>query len=307
MRGCPSLVGGRPAKPVRIIGQCVLTVGSKSVKWLDFLKYLNSKYSPSYVNTIIHYTTKYYDLLEDVQKLDMLPNTIKANVIKSLIILSKYLGIYNEFKSRLQQYGIKSPRQDALKSFLRILNTSNSDILEWFVNAYNVVRDNEKLYLRLLLTTGLRKDEGIKCFNKIIELSRQNKINEYYCTLPNSDVKGLCHFKYPREFLRRTKNVFISFIDENLLNQISGSEPLTYTMIRKRLERHGLRLRLNELRDYFGTYLLNCGIPQQYIDMLQGRIPVNIFLRHYLLVFNFKDLRDKVLNAVANLEQKLSP
>ncbi|MEM3688138.1 MAG: integrase [Candidatus Micrarchaeia archaeon] len=278
-----------------------------TVKWLEFSRYVSSKYSPNYVNIIIHYATKYFEFLENVQNIDVLPNTIKANVIKSLIILSKYLGIYNDFKSRLQQYGIKSPRQDAIKSFLRILNSSNSDILDWFVNAYNVVRDNERLYLRLLLTTGLRKDEGIKCFNKIIELSRENRLIEYYCTLPNSDVKALCHFKYPREFLRRTKNVFISFIDENLLNQIANSEPLTYPMLRKRLERHSLKLRLNELRDYYGTYLLNNGIPQQYIDMLQGRIPVNIFLRHYLLVFNFKDLRDRVLSAISQLEQKLSP
>lgn len=42
-----------------------------------------------------------------------------------------------------------------------------------------------------------------------------------------------------------------------------------------------MRLGFNELRDKFGTYLLSHGIFEAEINLLQGRIPVDIFIRHY--------------------------
>jgi len=56
------------------------------------------------------------------------------------------------------------------------------------------------------------------------------------------------HFKYPELFLRRTKNCYISFVPQNLVNDIATSQEVTYAMIRKRLNRQGLEVRINELR-----------------------------------------------------------
>lgn len=69
--------------------------------------------------------------------------------------------------------------------------------------------------------TGSRKEEGIIAFNKIIELKRQSKLNEYY-----NEEKGLLeHFKYKEQFLRRTKNVFLSIVPKGLVLNISNSQP----------------------------------------------------------------------------------
>jgi intergrase/recombinase len=89
------------------------------------------------------------------------------------------------------------------------------------------------------------------------------------------------HFKYPKLFLRGKKNVYISFISENLINKIASSQPLTYATIRKRLNRYKLKMRLSELRDYYGSYLLQHNILEQEVNLLQGRIPVSVFIRHY--------------------------
>lgn len=44
------------------------------------------------------------------------------------------------------------------------------------------------------------------------------------------------HFKYPKMFIRIKKNVFISFVPEDLIKRIAKSQPLTYSQIRKRLK-----------------------------------------------------------------------
>ena len=73
----------------------------------------------------------------DVRQLDILKPTIRNNVIKSLIVLSKYLGISNQFKESLMNYGVKLHKQDAVESFLRIMKANDSDILDWYVKAYD--------------------------------------------------------------------------------------------------------------------------------------------------------------------------
>jgi hypothetical protein len=66
--------------------------------------------------------------------------------------------------------------------------------------------DNEKLYLRFALLPGVRKEEAIKSFNLIINLSQQNKLNEYY----NEELGILEHFKYGDLFLRQTKSLYLN-------------------------------------------------------------------------------------------------
>jgi intergrase/recombinase len=112
------------------------------------------------------------------------------------------------------------------------------------------------------------------------------------------------HFKYPQQFVRRTKNVFISFIPESLINEISNCKPLTYQMIVKRLRRKNIKCRINELRDYFGTFLLQHGILEAEINLLQGRIPSSIFIKHYWSP-KLSELRDRVFKALNELEQTL--
>ena len=92
---------------------------------------------------------------------------------------------------------------------------------------------------------------------------------------------------------------------ENLTSEIANSEPITHEMIRKRLLRNKQRCRINELRDFFGTYLLRHGILEQEINLLQGRIPPSIFVKHYWTP-KLSELRDRTLTAITQLEQTLN-
>lgn len=72
--------------------------------------------------------------------------------------------------------------------------------------------------------------------------------------------------------------------------------------MRKRLNRKHMRLRFNELRDKFGTYLLSHGILEAEINLLQGRIPVDIFIRHYWSP-KLKELGNRIFKALQIIER----
>jgi intergrase/recombinase len=231
----------------------------------------------------------------------MLSASVKNATIKSLIILSKFLGIHQDFKQRLQDYGVKMSRPDVFASFLRIYNNKNTDLLDWYSKAASVLRENEKLLLRFLLCTGVRKEEGIMSFNRIIELSRQGNLSIYY----NDELNVLQHFVFKELFLRNTKNLYVSIVEKPLVLEIANSELLTYEQIRKRLLRQNLKLRINELRDYYGSFMVRHNLIKEEVDLLQGRIPPSIFLRHYWSP-SFKELRDRTLEAISKLEKTIS-
>jgi hypothetical protein len=272
-----------------------------SVDWNGFRTWIFHKYSKTYAPTVQCYAKKYAHLLSgNLRELDLLSPSVKNATIKSLIILSKFLGIHQEFKSRLQDYGVKLVRPDVFASFLRIYNNQNSDLLKRYAEAVSVLRQNEKLLFRFLLCTGVRKEEGFMSFNKIIELSKQNNLVIYY----NEELNVLQHFVFKELFLRNTKNLYVSIIEKPLVNEIAQSDPVTYEQVRKRLLRQGLKLGINELRDYYGSFMVRHNLIKEEVDLLQGRIPPSIFLRHYWSP-SFKELRDRTLEAVRQLEQTL--
>ena len=265
---------------------------------LAFREWVYKKYAKSHAPVVYNYARKYSHLLDNPRDIELIKDSIKNNVIKSLISLSKYIGQYETFKAKLKSYGITMNKQNSVDSFLRILKASesNSNVLEWVTEANEVLRPNEKTLLKLAKFSGLRKEEAIQAFNLIVQLSKDNKLPEYY----DKNLNCLCHFKYPKIFLRNTKNVFISFVPQELINEITESESLTYTMIIKRLRRKHMKVRINELRDFFGTYLLHHGMLEQEVNLLQGRIPVSVFVRHYWSP-KLAELRDRIFKALEEL------
>jgi intergrase/recombinase len=216
-------------------------------------------------------------------------------------LLSKYLGTYLQFKEKLKQYGIKWAKPDNFQSFLNIFSNSHSDLGAWYKQVYYILPENQKLYPRFMLLSGLRRTEGRNTFNKVIELSKQKKLHEYY----DSKLSILEHFRYPKEFLRNTKNAYISIVPHDLIIQIGNSKPISDNAIRKFLERKAISLRIKELRSYHATYLAKHGIMSEIVDLLQGRIGRSVFVRNYLKE-DSKQLSEQVLKLLQNLEQSFN-
>ena len=275
-------------------------VRSESGDPLSFRQWLEAKeYATSYIQSVLPYAKKYCYILDtgNLRDLDLLSVHRKAHAVKALILLSKFRGTYSEFKAKLSEFGIKWERSNGLRAFLRIFNATNNNILKWYTQAQSILRENEVLFSKFLLHSGLRVSEAIHSFNLAIKLSKEGRVSDYY----DSEFQVLCHFKYPKLFIRRTKNCYITFLEPEFLEQITASHPVSYSSLRKRLERKHLRLRFNELRDRFGTYLLSHGILEAEINLLQGRIPVDIFIRHYWSP-KLKELGTRIIKVLQNIE-----
>jgi len=77
-------------------------------------------------------------------------------------------------------------------------------------------------------------------------------------------------------------------------------------MIRKRLCRKGLGVKISGLGDFYATFMVRHGLIREEVDLLQGRITKSIFVRHYWSPA-IKELRQRVFNALGELEDTLSP
>ena len=152
------------------------------------------------------YANHYYHVFEsgNIGQFNAVPSTVRPEVIKSLIVISKYIGCYEQFKASLKSYAIKARRPDALAAFVRIYNNNNSNLDEWFAKIKPVLTQQETLLLKFLRLTGLRCSEGIASFNLIIELSERGKLSDYI----NADTRILEHFRFKSQSLRHKECLY---------------------------------------------------------------------------------------------------
>jgi intergrase/recombinase len=229
--------------------------------------------------------------------LDSFSRSKKTKVLQSLIALSKFLGCYEQFKARVKSYGIKWRKASSLDAFLRIRNNSNGKVLEWLRQAEAVLGEDYATFLKFAQVSGLRTSEAIESFNLIIKLNHEGKLEEYF----NRSLSTLEHFAYPKTFLRQTKNAFVSIVSEDLVKKVCKCKPVTYNSVKMKLQRKSLPMQFDELRDYFGSFMVqHSNLIREEVDLLQGRIGESIFTRHYFSP-SFKELRDRTLKAIEKL------
>jgi hypothetical protein len=245
---------------------------------------------------------KYSSCFNNPSELLSILASTRSAVLKSMIALSKFLGCYEEYKLKLKNHGISwINNNDSLSSFVKILNANNlKDLTVWYREALKILNDSEKLYLRFLALSGMRKTEAKMSYLKIQELATDGKLGECYY---NAETKMLEHFRF-KEFLRGTKNVYVSAIPPELIQQIANSEPISLATIRKKLNRHKLRLRFKELRQFYATNMRKLGLMQELVSLLQGRVERSVFTQFYLKE-NPKELAEKTISLTGNLESDL--
>jgi intergrase/recombinase len=107
----------------------------------------------------------------------------------------------------------------------------------------------------------------------------------------------LMHHKYPKLFLRVSKNAHVSVINKDILQIAQESESVTsYNNIRNSFGDYFVSMNMYYCRKVFATLLRNEGIKSEIIDLLQGRIPNSVFVRHYYSpdLSKFNTVREKL-------------
>jgi hypothetical protein len=179
---------------------------------------------------------------------------MRNNALKALIALSKYEGEYAEFHDRLRAYGIKWTSNDAFTCFSKIFNNNHDSLGEGYKEFSSLLKPNEQLWLKYLALSGLRRNESIMSFNKIVQLSKSGNLSTYV-----NELGILEHFR-DKIFLRGTKNAFITIIPSSLLNDIKNSDCLNWNSLRKRMDRKHQKYRFKELRSFYSSFMVKNGL-----------------------------------------------
>ena len=267
--------------------------------WENYASWLFKTHSKDHAKEILRYSKKYAVVIEKpnmASQLMLLNKDLRRMVMSSLSNLSKYMGLYDQWKQTIRNFGLKWESTNSLETFLSILNTDLSETENWLKK---VIKDLPKEYATVLVfdaLTGLRPNEAVTSCQLISDLSEKNKLESYL----DKDLMMLQHFRFPDLFLRKSKNAYISFITPELLNCVLETKPrIKYTALDTKIGRIGFNNQTKQLRKIFATKLRN-SLPQELVDLLQGRISQSIFMKFYYkpLLLDTQQKTVKALNPI---------
>jgi intergrase/recombinase len=213
----------------------------------------------------------------------------------ALANLAKFLGVYGSWKEIVSQAGLHWQKTSHLEAFLSMFNTNMDDVKSWFKDASEKLPEKYSVTLMFAAATGLRPDEACKSISLLSDLAEADKLCEYL----NAQFSMLEHFRFPKLFIRGCKNCYVSFLPGEMLKLVLAVKPkVKANGLRSAIEKVGLKVRIKDLRKLFATTLRESGISEEVIDLLEGRIPQSIFLRHYYKPDLLRSIREKVLEAI---------
>jgi hypothetical protein len=184
------------------------------------------------------------------------------------------MGCNDSWRDCIKKHNISwSAGNNSLVIFEKIVNNTNySDMPNWIRNTIGILSSPFSNLIVFNTLVGLRPSESMKCLEII-----QKQVDDYW----NKDRSILEHYKFPNEFIRRTKNVYISVVTPSIMN-IAHECPtkMNYNSLKLMLKRKRIPMNMYYCRKVFATYLRNKGIEPEIIDLLQGRISSSVFVNH---------------------------
>ncbi len=275
---------------------------NKPVNWLFFREYLKNKCSERVIRDRIRYAKRYQHCLfnHDFSELNKVPEYKQKMILKGLSALSKYLGLYENFKSLMNSYGLKWASGKLEELLLaRMSNVADTgSVLDWITK---VVEKNPefKSFINFMMISGLRFEESLNSYNLIIELSKKNKLDSYY----EKEKTILQHYLFKDYFIRRTKKAFVSFVPSEIIDEICRNKKLTKPKIYCKLRRQGFNSRFSDIREYYATFMTKF-LKIAEIDYLQGRVSASVFMRNYFNPALIVDLKERIFKGISELITK---
>jgi hypothetical protein len=270
-----------------------------SINWDKYKEYLYANQRPNTARLALKYGEKYCYILErmDIKDLLVLKPAKQRHIMKALANLAKYNGVYEEWNRLRRQDQLKWSSTNSLDIFERIMNNGSSydKMLEYVKQVLAVLPRSHANVIMFGTLTGLRPVEAC------------NSVRLIHTNLPNylnSDLFILEHFKLKDIFIRTTKKSFISVMTDRLLQIAKTADYQSYTSIYAYLHKRGLPMRMNYCRKIFGTHLRYCGIESEMVNLLEGRISPEIFVRHYWSPNMKRDI-ERVRKAIDSLADQL--
>jgi intergrase/recombinase len=235
--------------------------------------------------------------------LQLTPNK-RIHIMKALSSLARFTGNQDVWLAIRKRYGLQwSTGTEKLDAFTRFFDDSRSldTMLHWLREAIRVLPSQYSRFLLFCTLTGLRGSEAVESVRLLDNPRDYESLGSYY----NPEQQVLQHYRYPHLFIRRTKAIYISVVDDSIVKIARKIQNNTLTLngLKMQIRHRKLSFRVKYCRKIYASYLHRCGISSDLIDMLQGRIGKNIFLKHYLTPS--ADYKAQVLQALEQLQCQL--
>jgi Archaeal phage integrase len=275
------------------------------IDWQQFHQFLLQRMTSKTAEDRIRYAKQYASILISTPSgvntghllLHLFPNK-RIHVMKALSSLARYTGNQDTWRAIRQQYGLQwSTGTEKIDAFTRFFDDSKDldTMIGWLKEALQVLPSNHAHFLLFCTLTGMRASECVEAV-RLLHISSTS----YY----NPEQQVLQHYRFPNIFIRRTKAIYISIVNNEIIDIARKIDKTpTLNSLKMTLKHRHLSMQLKYCRKIYASWLHRCGISSDLIDMLQGRIGKNIFLKHYLTPS--ADYKAQVLQALEQLQRQL--
>jgi len=282
----------------------LLPGGEGAIDWAGFETWLAGAFRRKQASERRNYARQFGHCLltRNLSELRTLTDDKRCHVLKALSALAKFLGVYDDFKQLVHNYGLKWGGKSADDVVIARLtkNVRGDEIYVW-MRRVKLEFAEHKDFIDFMAATGLRYVEAIESWNLIGQLTRAGHIGEYY----KEERQILEHFRYKELFIRKSKKAFISFVPKDLVEKIAAGQRLSVDLLPNRIKRKGLKLRFGDIRELHGSVLTK-HLTQPEIDFIHGRISTNVFMRNYFNPAWITDLQARTLKAGKEILAKIS-
>ena len=132
--------------------------------------------------SILIYSKKYASILDNprlASQLLTLSKSMRRVAMSSISNLSKYLGVYDQWKQTIVNHDLKWENANNLQTFLSILNNNFEETEAWLKRAIQVLPKEFSTVLVFDALTGLRPTEAALSCKLITDLSEKNQLDSY--------------------------------------------------------------------------------------------------------------------------------
>ena len=269
------------------------------VNWVSFHEWLQRKgFSKQYARDMFHYAQKYSSCLMEGNLSSIEGMKAERQTMASLANLSKFLGKYQDWKTLRLQFNLKWKQSVSSESvFMNLYNGKYEihEMLKWMLEVKQKLPYEYFFPLAYNALTGLREVEMTNSLNKISSLGLEG--------YPfNEDMGVLEHFREPTKFFRHNKKVYISALTPKLVEHLKEWHTQTsYSKLKCKLSRSGIKDQMKGLRKWYGTTLRMAGLPSEFVDLMQGRVSQDVFVKSYFR-YDLKDLIGKARTVLSEYE-----
>jgi hypothetical protein len=272
------------------------------INWQQFQQYLLQRMTAKTAEDRVRYAKQFVSILTngDAHILLSAPPNKRIHIMKSLSCLAKYTGDQENWLAIRRKHGLTwSTGTEKLDAFSRFFDDSKDldTMITWLKEAMQVLPDTYSNFFLFCTLTGMRCSEAL---DSVKLIKNPDTFKRYY----DPDGCLLRHYAFSDPFIRRTKAVYISIVNDKILSIAQNINPtLTINALKMAIKHRNLSMQLKYCRKIYASFLRHQGIQPEIIDMLQGRIGKNIFLRHYLTPSS--DYKNQVLQALEKLQSQL--